>query len=657
MQLRWWTIALVSTWVLSAHAQTNPVHRITSPDGAIEVQITLQPALSWTVRAYPTGVIGAQPVEILPRSPLGVIRDDHAFVSNLCLLRAERVHRVDEYEMPHGKRRHCRYEYHELRLSVTNPAGRPMDLVCRVSDDAVALRYEFPDRSAEPRKILRELTGWAWPEGSRIWVQPSDRVTQWTPAYERYYLNGAPLSALATNAQGWAFPALLRVEPSHAWALVTEAAVDEGYCGGRLRWDAEASLLRIGWPEADEGNKTDPIEPSSRLPWRTPWRVIVLGWTPGPIVESTVVQDLNPPAKRSLPSWVRPGRVAWSWWSDPESPRHPERMRPFIEWAAQMGWEYFLVDANWNYVPEREILDLCRFARERNVRLLFWYNSGGPHNTVLEAPRDRMMPAEVRRREMAWLKSIGAAGIKVDFFQSDKQSVIGLYHEILRDAAEFQLMVSFHGCTVPRGWSRTYPHLMTMEAVRGEECYIFDATYPAEAPVQNTILPFTRNVVGPMDYTPVTITDQKYPRLTSTAHELALAVLFESGWIHFADRPEGYRCLPPAAVEYLRRVPAAWDEIRWLDGRPGEWVALARRRGETWFLAVIQSGSEPLEVQLRQSFLAPGVEYRWTAVGDGASSREVSEWRGVGRFPELLNIRLGPRGGWVGWCSPKSASR
>ncbi len=200
---------------------------------------------------------------------------------------------------------------------------------------------------------------------------------------------------------------------------------------------------------------------------------------------------------------------------------------------------------------------------------LFWYNSGGPHNSVSEKPRGLMDDRDIRREEFQLLKKWGAKGVKVDFFQSDKQNIIQLYQEILKDAAEAKIMVNFHGCTLPRGWSRTYPHLMSMEGVRGEECYSFDEKFTTEAPIHNVILPFTRNAVGSMDYTPVMFADNVYKHLTTYCHELALPIIFESGWLHFADGVKQYLDLPEAPKEFLKHVPTVWDETRFLGGRAG----------------------------------------------------------------------------------------
>ena len=237
-------------------------------------------------------------------------------------------------------------------------------------------------------------------------------------------------------------------------------------------------------------------------------------------------------------------------------------------------------------------------------------------------------------------RSWGVAGVKVDFFHSDKQDGIGRYLGILADAAEHRIMVNVHGCTIPRGWSRTWPHLMSMEGVRGAEAYLFDPGFPEAAAGHHTILPFTRNAVGPMDYTPVTFSDVTHPHLTTNAHELALAVVFESGLLHLADSAETYRSVPPAVADVLRRVPVVWDETRFLVAEPGRCVVVARRRGEDWWVAGINGLPEPRALELD---LAPLGADRWRLLSDGGDRDEIA----VRDSAPVLRHVLEPRGGFV----------
>jgi hypothetical protein len=270
---------------------------------------------------------------------------------------------------------------------------------------------------------------------------------------------------------------------------------------------------------------------------------------------------------------------------------------------------------------------------------------------VTEEPRDRMFEPVARQKEMAWLAEVGVSGIKVDFFHSDKQAGIQLYLDILADAAEAGIMVNFHGSTIPRGWERTWPNLMSMEGVRGAEQYAFRPTYPEEAPWHNTVLAFSRNVVGPMDYTPVTFSDAMYPHITTNAHELALAVVFESSLQHFADSVDSYRAQPPEVVEYLRTVPTVWDESRLLAGEPGRYAVVARRSGAQWFVAGINGVGEPLPVSLSLGGLGVDGAIHVIADGDDARTFAIAD-RELGAHA-TLDVTMAPFGGFSAMVPPQ----
>ncbi|HWI59224.1 MAG TPA: glycoside hydrolase family 97 catalytic domain-containing protein, partial [Bacillota bacterium] len=443
------------------------------------------------------------------------------------------------------------------------------------------------------------------------------------------------------------FPMLFRTADSQHWALITEAGVNETFCGTRLSSAPTNGVYTIALPNPAEGNGHGSVKPSAALPWEMPWRVIVVGSSLGTIVESTLVTDVSAPSRVPDTSWIRPGRVAWSWWSDNPSPKDAAKQKQFVDLAAQMGWEYMLVDANWTIIDNGSIHDVLRYAKSKGVGVLLWYNSGGPHNVVTEKPRDCLTYPEVRKFELELLREWGVKGIKVDFFQSDKQEVMAIYQGILRDAAEQQIMVNFHGCTLPRGWERTYPHLMSMEAVRGAECYIFDPKYPENAPVQNTILPFTRNAVGPMDFTPVTFSDNHYPHLTTYGHELALSVVFETGWLHFGDKAEAYLGLPPEPKQFLKDVPVTWDETRFVEGYPGQYAILARRKNNTWYVAGVNGQNQVRETQVQlANCLKPG-SYDLTLIADGANPRSFDSAARQFDPSQALPVKMLPRGGFV----------
>ena len=258
-----------------------------------------------------------------------------------------------------------------------------------------------------------------------------------------------------------------------------------------------------------------------------------------------------------------------------------------------------------------------------------------------------MMPRDVRRAEMAKLQRLGIKGIKVDFFQSDKQDIVQHYVDILRDAGDFQLMVDFHGCTMQRGWARTYPWLMTMEGIAGAENYIFNDKFPAAAPSHNTIVACTRNVVGSMDYTPVTFADNKKKHITTWGHELALSVVFESGLFHFADGVASYRAAPDFVKDFLRHVPAAWDDTKCLAAVPGEEVVIARRLGNEWWIGGINGTDKAKTITVALDFLPKG-KFTLNRIGDGHGPRDFAQAAPANiRSGDKLTVELLPYGGFA----------
>lgn len=597
-------------------------------------------------------VAGGQRVPVLDASPLGLQTNVGDVRSGLEVASVEKPAKADSaYELPTGKQRKLRDRHTAWSIAVREKAGLTLHVDFRVYDEGLAFRYRFP-RISQPEPVVRaEATGFRLPSEGRAWIQPYQKIEQWAPAYEDYFTNGTPLGKDAPGSEGWAFPALF--ETKGGWVLLTESDLDGGYFGAHLDTHVKDRTYLIRLPLAGEAAAMGwSAEPTLRAPWQGPWRVVVAGATLATIAESSLVHHVSrPPARRDW-SWVKPGRSTWSWWSDHASPRDFRKLTPFIDLAQEWGWEYSLIDANWNRMENGDIQQLLAYAKQRKVGLLLWYNSGGKHNEVPEEPRDRLVDRTARRAEFAQLRDWGVKGVKVDFFHSDKAPLIQHYLGILEDAAEFGLMVDFHGCTIPRGWQRTYPNLVTMEAVRGAEIYSCCEDYGPAAVWQNTILPFTRNVIGSMDYTPVTFTNQKIPHQTSFAHELALSVVFESGIQHFADAVEGYRSLPPYAQAWLKEIPVAWDETRYVDGYPGELAVLARRHGKTWYIGGIDGAKLERTLALALPFLTRK-RYQVELITDGTDARSFARTEFTLARGEPLKVTFRPAGGFVAKITQK----
>jgi hypothetical protein len=295
------------------------------------------------------------------------------------------------------------------------------------------------------------------------------------------------------------------------------------------------------------------------------------------------VTDLAPPSRIADPSWIKPGRASWAWWAYPDGPATAERFDKFSDFGARMGWEYTLFDADW-WTPG--ITNIAKHAISQGVAPLAWMGA-----------EDFFSPSR-RERRLNEMAANGVRGVRVDFWCSDRQEAIAAMHALFDAAAARRLVVNLHGCTLPRGWQRTWPNFLTAEAVLGAESYMFESQYTEKAAELNTVLPFTRNAIGPMDYTPVACSPKKYRRTTTAAHELAAAITFTSGIIHYADKPEFFDSLPAEVRTLFREAPARWDETRCLVGEPGLAAVFARRTGQSWFIAGLNGTGNPLPLAL-----------------------------------------------------------
>jgi len=619
----------------SCQKATDTKWQVSSPDKNILISVSMVKIDTHkSVLVYNVDRIkGTDTIAVVESSPLGIIRKDQQFSENLAFVSASALKTIDEkYTMKIGRQTECHNNANELELTFKNEQGSLIQLVLRAYNDGVAFKYVFPEKSDSLFTITKELTGFKMPLNGKAWIQPYDKPTMYTPSYEKYYENGIAIGSESPNVEGWAFPALF--EANKSWVLISEANLYANYCGVRLEQKADSGLYKVRFPDPKDGEGTGEVNPSSTLPWVMPWRTIIIGDKIANIVESQLINNVSDAAIAGDFSWVKPGRSSWSWLTEPNSPKDFAALKNFVDLSAEMGWEYSLVDANWDLMQGGNIEQLIKYANTKNVGILMWYNSGGPHNTVTERPRDLMHIAEARRAEFKKLKEWGVKGIKIDFWQSDKQVIIAQYIDVLKDAADYQIMVNFHGCTIPRGWSRTYPNLVSLESVRGEECYIFDSTYSKNAAVQNTILPFSRNVIGPMDYTPMVLSNVKYPHLTTYGHELALTLLHNSGIVHFADNVQSYRLLDDYVKDFIKKLPVAFDETHYVSGEPGKDVIIASRKGNVWYVAGVNGEKTAKQLSFDLPFITTG-NYKLNIIKDGANGKSFAN--------EITNFKAGDK--------------
>ncbi len=509
-----------------------------------------------------------------------------------------RIH--TDYTMLTGKRRHCTNEANEYRCG---------SLVLRVYNDGIAFRQPGQAQS-------EEQTHYRMADGKRRWMMP------WTDSYEGFY-------SLKTASQDghWAYPVLLEAADG-VFALVTESGISRGHSASSLYSEGPVyKVVPAAHTPQTAGGSGD-----------NPWRVVIIG-SLADVVQSTLVTDVAEPCQLEDVSWIKPGVVSWIYWAYNHGSNDYNIIRKYVDMAVSLRLPYVLIDAEWDEMKDgKTIADAVAYARHRGVRPLIWYNSSVGWVNGAPGPKFRLNKPEDREREFAWCERLGVAGVKIDFFSGDNQMNMDYCIDLLESAARHHLMVNFHGATIPRGWQRTYPNLMTTEGVYGAEWYNNVPTFTSRAARHNATLPFTRNVIGPMDYTPCTFSDSQHPHITTNAHELALTVLFESGWQHLADRPESYLSQPAEVQQFLRDLPVTWDETRLVSGYLGESVVMARRHGATWYVAGINGTDRQLTLQTPLGFIAAG---NATLFADG------SPWE-VKRLQALpATVTCQPRGGFV----------
>lgn len=571
--------------------------RLSSPDGDLVVEIALNDGGGLEYQLFHQGAPVIRP------SPLGVLLGRTAFVDDLEIVASAGPKTIrDRYELWTGKQRFARYRASEMSLVLENNDGRRLQVTLRLSNDGFAYRYEFAAPPGGPEIVRSELSGVHFLPETRAWLQPkAEAQSGWkntNPSYEEDYFQGIPVGTPSPTESGWIFPALFRFQES--WILLAESGVDGRYPGSNLEQHSEDGLYRLRFPQDAEV-----ITDGARLPefdgsFHTPWRLLVVGDLQT-LMQSTLGTDLAEGLAIADTSFVEPGIAAWSWGIEKDDSVVYAVQERYVDYAARMKWPYVLADVNWDQnIGYEKIALLAKYAATRNVGLFLWYNSSGDWNETDYSPKSRLLTDAARRAEFRRLADMGIRGVKIDFFPGDGASVMQYYHDILRDAAAFHLMVNFHGTTLPRGLHRTFPNLVTSEAVKGFEFITFFQDVADREATHVAMLPFTRNLFDPMDFTPTVLGEiPAIERRTSNAFQLALPVLLLSGVQHVVATPEQMHAMPEFVRAYLRGLPGRWDESRYIDGYPGQYVAIARRAGNRWYVAGINAGElRDLEIDL-----------------------------------------------------------
>jgi alpha-glucosidase len=611
---------------------------LASPDGSVQVAIGVKerpgssPAgtrLFYSVRLAGADVLMDSPFELQPKGA-------PAFASGVTIQGVRRRTVSERWQRPWGKRKEVADHFNEVAFTLQERQAprRRVELTFRAYDDGVALRYQLP-ASWGSFALQGERTGFAFAGEPTVWAANYGgfHSSQEQPFVSR------PLAQLSADSV-YGLPLLLKLAPTR-WAAVTEAQLSDwaGMYLGRAAGERGTLVTRLA-PRPDEAD----VVVRSTAPRASPWRVLLLGSSAGKLAESDLVQNLNPPPSGDF-SWVQPGTASWDWWNGPYAPdvdfpvgMNTATIKYFVDFSAEMGWKYVLIDEGWygpafaptapgaprvqhptsritNVLPALDLPEVIRYARERGVRPVLWLHWGHVAEQMEEA--------------FPLFEKWGVAGVKIDFMDRDDQEMVGFYHRVAELAAKHHLMVDFHGAYKPTGESRTYPNLVTREGVMGNEYNKWSALV---TPEHTVTLPFTRGLLGEMDFTPggfrnKTVRDFRPVNLApmvmgTRVHQLAMFVVYESVFRVASDSPYNYRS-SPAGLDLLKVLPVTWDDTRVLAGEPGDFITMARRSGDDWWVASM-GDEQRRTLQIPLGFLPAG-SYRAEIWADDYGAAEFPD--------------------------------
>ena len=615
---------------------------VKSPDSNIAITISNDDKLSYSVSYRERLIINP--------SQLGFeLKDEEAMRGNFAIL-DQSLKNFNESWIPVVKSKHAEVinHYNELHISLKEKSDpmRQMELFVRAYNDGAAFRYKL-SRSAKvgDRQIMKELTTFSIPGDPKTWIV---EYNGYASSNEAEFFEH-PLSYLSEKSVA-GMPMLMEYG-NNCWVAITEAKIDN-YAAFYIGTNGNSNQLTT---------KLVPIpgEPESGVKVRfadelyTPWRILMIGETPGTLIESEIIQNLNDPCAIKDPSWIKPGMSAWDhWWSGEVKMEMPV-IKQYIDLASEMGWPYMLVDWQWygkfnspetditKWAPQISMPEIIEYARSKKVKILVW-----------------LYPSDVNRNA-AYKKAFplyekwGIAGIKIDFMDRDDQQMVNWYHDIIKCAAEYHLMIDFHGAYKPDGIIRTWPNMITREGVMGNEYYKFSDKM---SPEHNIKLAFTRMLAGQMDYTPggfVNVTKEQFKQQTpalvwnTRAAELSKFVIYESPLTVVCDHPDNILNQPGA--DFLKIVPTVWDDIKFIGGYPGDYVAIAKRSGDRWFLGIMNN-SIGKTLELKTDFLPAG-NYEADTWADTKNSdkdpKELKKVKQSVKSGDVIKVKMVKNGGSV----------
>ena len=595
-------------------AQANN-YTVTSPNGKLVMNVKCEGGKA----SYTVDLNGKQ---MLAASAFGLVANYGDFSQGLTMGVLKGAPKHLTYVMDHTKKSHVEKDVYEATIGFLNAKKDSMTLHLHVSDNDVAYKYEMSrPKKDNPKSVIiyNEVSGFNFPEKTTTFLCPQiTPMTGWErtkPSYEEEYTPDAPMNVKSQFGVGYTFPCLFKVG-NDGWVLVSETGVSSAYPGSRLSDYEPGKGYTVAFPQKGENNGIGSEFAGIPLPGETPWRTITVGSSLAPVVETTIPYDVVEPLYEASQTY-KPSRYTWSWliWQD-NSVNYDDQVK-MIDVAAAQEYEAVLVDALWDkQIGRKRIEELSKYAKSKKVSLMLWYNSNGFENDAPQTPRQIMNNSIARKKEMAWMKKIGVVGIKVDFFGGDKQETMKLYEDILSDANDYGLEVIFHGCTMPRGWERMYPNYVSSEAALASENVYFTDYHAKKEAFEMTMHPFSRNAVASFDWGGVMMNKyfskdnkSRHQRYTSDVFEMATAITNQSSVNCICLYPNNLQDVPQWELDWLKNVPTAWEDTRFIAGYPTKYAVVARKSSVEngsgaaltagrWFVGGLNATDKPLALTL-----------------------------------------------------------
>ena len=660
---------------LSAGAAQAETVTVASPDGRNVVTLDSE-KLTYAVTRDGKAVIDP--------SPLG-LNLDIGYVGAGAAYAGHTETSVDtSWNLVVGKAATAPDHYNQSDLAFTTGKGLKFDLVVRAYDDGVAFRYVVPEQAGVTDfKVMSENTQFNFPKDYDCWGANMGRFdTSFEAEYDQIK------ASKIRNFNNYMAPLVCKTGPKEDSAQTTFALAEsdvKDYPGFFLSGRGDAGLgVSVTLPPRFDNNRdfrgrktvSAQIHMSGDS-FRTPWRVVMLGDTPGDLTVSNLIPTLATPSQIKDTSWIRPAKTAWDWWNDwaldmpasgPDAGINTATYKAFVDFSKEMKLDDILIDEGWSVgsdiepnpaadvtkaKPVIDMPDLLNYARSKGIGVWLW---------VQWQQLDNQMDAALAQYE-AW----GVKGIKVDFMNRNDQEMVGWYHKVLEKAAAHHIMVDLHGAYPPNGLNRTWPNYVTQEGVLGAENSKWSARITA---THNVTLPFTRMILGPMDYTPGgfrSLTPAEFVRqqryhapyvMTTRGQAVAMYVVYDSPFQMVSDSPDAYKNADGTwadGAEFIQAVPTSWDETRVLAGDIGQYIVMARRKGDTWYVGAM-TNEEGRTIEVPLSFLGQG-NYHAHVLQDGADVNHLAASDLTAGSAQSLTLTLASSGGAVAVLTPQVTAK